>query len=735
MGEATLNHPTDEDLHALSVGQLPEAELSHVLAHLGDCPSCCGRLDQLAVADPLLSRLQERAAHRSASLVPPGQRRSAVRSLRHSQEAGAAARTQGPQAEPVILPAPKQVGDYDILAEVGRGGMGVVYKARHRSLHRLAALKMVLAGEFASPAQELRFRLEAELAARVQHPNIVQLYEIGSHGGRPFLAMEWVEGGSLADRLDGQPWPPGGAAALVETLARAMHVAHGEGVVHRDLKPANILLAANGTPKIADFGLAQPRDGAATLTQTGFLVGTPGYMAPEQASGRRALVGPATDIYALGVVLYQLLTGQLPFRGDSALDVLRAVMSDEPVRPRHWQAHLPRDLETICLKCLAKEPGRRYADAQELAEDLGRFRAREPIVARRVGMPERLGLWVRRRPMQAVASGLAALVLVLVGLGGGAAALWQRTEGALQREQRAKEDAERAKEDADRARAAEQKAKDDLDVALDQHRVLFAHAAWRDDAVGRAEQLLLECAPERRDWEWRYVYRLCHTDLLTLRGHSHGVTTVAYSPDGRRLLTVSWDGTAIVWDAATGKKVLILRTQRGTDESMTAGAFSPDGRRLATGTVFGVVKVWDAATGKELLSPRGHRQWVSLVAFSRDGRRLITGSIDGMAKIWDAATGEEIRTVGGQAGEIYDVAVSPDGTRLALAYSEGPVRVWDAATGKEVLSLTGHARPCMGWLTAPTVAAWPPPRKTGLQRCGTPLAGRRFAPSWGTPAS
>ena len=294
----------------------------------------------------------------------------------------------------MILPAPRQVGDYDILAEVGRGGMGVVYKARHRGLHRLAALKMVLAGEFASPTQELRFRLEAELAARVQHPNIVQVYEIGSHDGRPFLALEWVEGGSLANRLDGTPWPPGEAAALVETLARAIHVAHGEGVVHRDLKPANILLQSGRgreartdrgessrpdsrldpasvlCPKITDFGLAQPTEGGQTLTQSGFLVGTPGYMAPEQAGGKRALVGPATDIYALGVVLYQLLTGQLPFRGDSTLEVLRAVTSDEPARPRRLQPRLPRDLEAITLHCLEKEPGRRYPSALALAEDL-----------------------------------------------------------------------------------------------------------------------------------------------------------------------------------------------------------------------------------------------------------------------------------------------------------------------------------------------------------------------------
>src|SRR5262249_55240480 len=189
------------------------------------------------------------------------------------------------------------------------------------------------------------------------------------------------------------------------------------------------------------------------------------------------------------------------------------------------------------------------------------------------------------------------------------------------------------------------KAKDHLDVALDQHRVLFAHAAWRDNSLGRAEQLLLECAPERRDWEWRYVYRLCHTDLLTLR-HTDSVQSVAHSPDGRRLLTVSWEGTAMVWDAATGKKLLTLRTLR-TGEPMTAGAFSPDGRRLATGSFDGVVKVWDATTGKEVLAPKGHSRTVNAIAFSPDGRRLSTGSVDATAKIWDAATGEEIRTIEG----------------------------------------------------------------------------------------
>src|SRR5262249_11537721 len=302
------------------------------------------------------------------------------------------------------------------------------------------------------PTQELRFRLEAELGARVQHPNIVQVYEIGSYEGRPFLALEWVEGGSLASRLEGKPWPPGEAAALIETLARAMDVAHSEGIVHRDLKPANILLQKDEStrtkneekpsrpgfivhssalllPKITDFGLAQTTEGGQTMTQTGLLVGTPGYMAPEQASGKRALIGPATDIYALGVVLYQLLTGQLPFQHDSTLELLRAVSSDEPTQPRRLEPSLPRDLEAITLHCLRKGPGHRYESALALAEAVERFREGKQGRGGPVGALARLVRACRRRPL--VATLLALLTASLFGGLGGVT--WKWLEASEQR--------------------------------------------------------------------------------------------------------------------------------------------------------------------------------------------------------------------------------------------------------------------------------------------------------------
>ena len=298
---------------------------------------------------------------------------------------------------PYGMPFPEVAG-YEILGELGRGGMGVVYKARQVRLNRLVALKMILAGEHAGTEAAVRFLAEAEAVARLQHPHIVQIYAFGDQDGRPYFAMEYVAGGSLADRLDGTPWPAGDAARLVETLARAIHEAHRQGIVHRDLKPANVLLTADGTPKVADFGLAKWLDVEAGLTRTDHVLGTPSYMAPEQAEGGATQVGPAADVYALGAILYELLTGRPPFRAATALETLEQVKSAEPIAPGRLQPGLPRDLETICLKCLRKEPARRYAGADALAEDLRRFGAGEPILARPVSGVERAWRWCRRKP-------------------------------------------------------------------------------------------------------------------------------------------------------------------------------------------------------------------------------------------------------------------------------------------------------------------------------------------------
>jgi tetratricopeptide (TPR) repeat protein len=309
---------------------------------------------------------------------------------------------RAPSRPAVTLPG------YEILGELGRGGMGVVLKARHLALKRLVALKMILGSGLAGPEQLLRFRKEAEAVARLQHPNIVQVFDVGEHDGYPYLSLEFVDGGTLAGKLKGCPLPPRAAAGMLETLARAVHYAHERGIIHRDLKPANILLATDGTPKITDFGLAKQMDqGPEQSTRAGVIAGTPAYMAPEQATGRTDQFGPRTDVWALGIILYELTTGKLPFDGNDAMEVLRRVTSEEAASPRTYQAALPRDLEVITLKCLSKVPERRYTSAGELADDLRRFLQHEPIRARPTSAGERLVRWVWRHPaVTALAAGL-----------------------------------------------------------------------------------------------------------------------------------------------------------------------------------------------------------------------------------------------------------------------------------------------------------------------------------------
>jgi serine/threonine-protein kinase len=342
----------------------------------------------------------------------PGHAHDAETSPFHSQHGGA------------DLP---KIPGYEVGALLGRGGMGLVYKARHLRLNRFVALKMLITGAYAEPQQRARFQREAEAVASLRHTNVVQVHDVGDHEGWPYFTMELLEGGSLAQALAGAPQPAGQAAALVATVAEAMQAAHQGGIVHRDLKPANILLAGDGMPKVADFGLARHFDGDPALTQSGARIGTPSYMAPEQVIGKAELIGPPADIYALGAVLYEMLTGRPPFRGETASETERQVMSAEPVSPSRLNPKVPRDLETICLKCLSKEISHRYASARALADDLVRFGEGRPIQARPAAWAERSWRWCWRNP---TAAALLATALALFGLasGGGVWLVQQRAQ-------------------------------------------------------------------------------------------------------------------------------------------------------------------------------------------------------------------------------------------------------------------------------------------------------------------
>jgi WD40 repeat protein/tRNA A-37 threonylcarbamoyl transferase component Bud32 len=612
----------------------------------------------------------------------------AMRSVERAYQGSDEARTIGQPTGPdggeagAAAPARSAIAGYEVLGELGRGGMGVVYKARQIRLNRSCALKMILAGDLAGARDTARFLAEAAAAARLRHPHIVQVYALGEHDGRPYLELEYLEGGSLAKWLDGTPWPPHRAAELIATLAGAVEAMHARGIVHRDLKPSNILLEADGTPKVADFGLAKALGADSGLTRTEEVLGTPGYMAPEQARGEAKQVGPAADVYALGAILYELITGRPPFRAATVLETLELVRSAEPVPPRRLVPRLPRDLETIGLKCLAKEPTERYPTAGALAADLGRFVAGEPVSVRAPGVVERAAKWARRKPTLAAAYTLGLLAALLGGLGGTAVWQWRAAE-------RARDSADSARREAVAARDAERKAREQLAAVEYGRTIEVAHQKWRENKVAAALALLDSTRADLRGWEWRYVHRLCHSDLLTLKGHTDDVFSASFSRDGSRIVTGSWDATAKVWDARTGAEILTLK---GHNEDVRSASFSPDGSRIITGSSDGTAKVWDARNGAELLTLKGHTGGVWSASFSPDGSRVLTANLDGTAKVWDAKTGAVLLSLNKvQTVETACAAFSPDGSRIVTVTGDKTAKVWDAKTGAEVLTLKGHA--------------------------------------------
>jgi WD40 repeat protein len=674
--------PPADTLNQLLADRLPEPERAAVETHVEDCAACQETLDRLSLL----------AAGPAARLFPSWRPDDAVGTTAEGERfleglkgsplsIDAATSVAGPtDADP--SDEPPRVDGYDLLDELGRGGMGIVFKAHHLGLNRSVALKMVLAGPFLTPVARSRLRREARAVARLQHPNIVQVYDVGEQDGRPFFSMELVEGGTLARRFGGRACPPRESAHLVELLARAIHYAHANGVLHRDLKPGNVLLTEDGTPKVCDFGLAKDLvEPLEAMTQTGALIGTPAYMAPEQAVGRGEAIGPGVDVYSLGAILYELLAGRPPFQAATPFDTLVRVVHEEPPSlalpaGRGMRPTLPRDLATICLKCLEKSPSRRYATAGALADDLRRFLDGQPIVARPVGVVGRLARWSRRKP--ALAGLLAALAFVVVTAFVIVLGHWREAVSA-----RGKADALATSEAVASAAAAEQR---------------DAAAAARRRAERATIGLVLDRGLAQCDRG-----ETAPGLLWLARGLSQSEATGATDLEPAfRANLAAWAGRLLIPRESPKHGASVTALAVGADNRIFAGTWANKWNKPGPGETV----LWDTDGWKPLFdSPPQHAGPVVAVVLSSDGRALLTASLDGTARIWDAGTGQPRSALFRLAGPATAVAFSPDGRWFVtggwVAPRGGQIQVWDTATGKLRFATLTHPGPVSAVAVSP----------------------------------
>ncbi|HEY5914274.1 MAG TPA: protein kinase [Verrucomicrobiae bacterium] len=600
-------------------------------------------------------------------------------------------RNQPGAMKPEPLLQVRRLGDYELLEEIGRGGMGVIYRARQVSLDRLVAVKTILTGPLASRDFTQRFQIEAHAAAVLEHPNIVPIYEVGNYQGQPFYSMRLIAGRNLAQELKATgPMPPRRAAELVVTVAWAVHYAHERGVLHRDLKPANILLDPEGNPHVTDFGLAKLLEKEEGLTLTQGALGTPNYMAPEVAGAGTHLSTIAVDVYGLGAVLYHCLTGRPPFSANSALNVLRLLLDTDLVRPRAINPDIPVDLEAICLKALSRTPESRYPTAVAVADDLARFIRREPVLARRITHRQRLWHWAQRNPLAAGLSGTV-VCLALALLSGTPWALWRinaERKKAVQRADEATEQGAQAEANLRRQQVARIEMLFHTDHAVDAVALLGQISAQNPTDARLAQWIANELT--HRNFALPTVGPLVHRDRVCL---------VRFSPDGRRLLTATRGNAAQVWDLPSGRALGPALEHQASLANATAflgGAhpiyaeFSPDGRWVATASVDNTARIWNAETGSPHGAPLRHPDWVTFVRFSPEGKLLATACKDGVARLWDTATGEAVGNGFHHEEWVNTIVFSPDGKRVLTAADDKTARVWDTASGKPLTGPLQH---------------------------------------------
>ncbi len=628
---------------------------------------------------------------------------------------------------------PRELGDYELIEEVARGGMGVVFRAKQKRLNRIVALKVILAGQFAEEDDVLRFQCEAEAAANLQHPSIVPIYEVGEACGHHFFSMALIQGNNLAETCRKGPLSGHRGAQILVQIADAMDYAHQRGIIHRDLKPSNVIVNETGHAMVTDFGLAKRTDSDSQLTGTGQVIGTPNYMSPEQAAGFGDEIGPGSDVYSLGAVLYFLMTGRPPFNAANMMQTLRQVISQDPVAPRALNADIDRDLETICLRCLEKDPAARYPTANALAEDLRRFLNSQRIKARPIGRSAKLLRWCRRNRAVATLGSSLALALVLLSIIGPLLA-FKETQLREQSEliaDRTRELANDLQQSIHETEEAQEKA--ERSVAAMHNNLVKMYVDRGDSEVRKSDPvaalpsyaaaLALDAGDPKREWGHRFrltsILREAPRPVNIWRLTAE-TSASAFSTDGELVAAASRDGRLHVWNTKNNTKV--LGPIDAKHESISVLKFSPDNRRLLVGANK-TLQILDVETGRAEFSserveesirdavfhpqtnkvivgirsgavfslrtdskePRqdlsGHDRAVTCMAISPSAGRLVTASEDHTAKLYDVETESPIATLS-HDGPVRWTCFDPSGELVATASDDGIIKFWDAKSGQ-----------------------------------------------------